>query len=196
MAEKTIASEILSWLKSIGIALLLAIVINVFVFEMTGVDGVSMNPTLEHGDRLFAIKINQVFKSIPDRGSIVIVDGDINKDRTLIDEIKDSAIVSTILRRQNRNLLVKRVIGIPGDVLEFRDNKLYRNGELIEEDYILEEMIMESGIIEIPEDHVFVMGDNRNNSKDSRAIGPIPIKNVRAKVIFRVFPFSKFGVLK
>lgn len=195
MSENALTKEILSWIKSIGIALALAVLINVFVFEMTGVDGDSMNPTLEHGDRLFAVKINQVFKNIPKHGSIVIVDGNTMRDRTLIDEIKDSAIVSTILRRKNRDLLIKRVIGVPGDVLEFRDNRLYRNGELLEEDYINEEMIMGNETIKVPEDHVFVMGDNRNNSKDSRAIGPVPLKNVRAKVLIRLYPFNKIGLL-
>lgn len=195
MSKNALTKEILSWVKSIGIALALAVLINVFIFEMTGVDGDSMNPTLEHGDRLFAVKINQVFKNVPKRGSIVIVDGNTMKDRTLIDEIKDSAIVSTILRRKNRDLLIKRVIGVPGDVLEFRDNRLYRNGELLEEDYINEEMIMGNQTIKVPEDHVFVMGDNRNNSKDSRAIGPVPLKNTRAKVLIRLYPFNKIGLL-
>lgn len=195
MSENALTKEILSWIKSIGIALALAVLINVFVFEMTGVDGDSMNPTLEHGDRLFAVKINQVFKNIPKHGSIVIVDGNTMRDRTIIDEIKDSAIVSTILRRKNRDLLIKRVIGVPGDVLEFRDNRLYRNGELLEEDYINEEMIMGNETIKVPEDHVFVMGDNRNNSKDSRAIGPVPLKNVRAKVIIRLFPLNKLKAM-
>lgn len=195
MTRNALARELLSWIKSIGIAFVLALLINVFIFEMTGVDGPSMNPTLEHGDRLFAVKINQIFKNVPKRGSIVIVDGNTMRDRTLMDEVKDSAIVSTILRRKNRDLLIKRVIGVPGDVLEFRDNRLYRNGELLEEDYILEEMIVENKSIKVPEDHVFVMGDNRNNSRDSRSIGPIPLKNVRAKVIVRLFPFNKIGLL-
>lgn len=195
MSKNTVATEILSWVKSIGIAFVLALLINVFIFEMTGVDGESMNPTLEHGDRLFAVKINQIFKNVPKKGSIVIVDGNTSRDRTLIDEIKDSAIVSTIVRRKNRDLLIKRVIGVPGDVIEFRNNRLYRNGELLEEEYILEEMNMVNGTIEVPEDHLFVMGDNRNNSKDSRAIGPVPLKNVRAKVIIRLFPFDKIGIL-
>ncbi len=195
MSKNTIAAEILSWIKSIGIAFALALLINLFIFEMTGVDGESMNPTLEHGERLFAVKINQVFKNIPKHGSIVIVDGNTLRERTLMDEVKDSAIISTILRRKNRDLLIKRVIGVPGDVLEFRDNRLYRNGELLEEEYILEEMLMEDRTITVPEGHIFVMGDNRNNSRDSRSIGPVPLKNVRAKVIIRLFPLNKISLL-
>jgi len=195
MSKSALTTELLAWIRSIAIALILTLFINVFVFEMTGVDGASMNPTLEHGDRLFAVKINQIFKNVPKRGSIVIVDANITRERTIIDEFKDSAIVSTILRHKNRDLLIKRVIGIPGDVLEFRDNKLYRNGELVEENYILEEMDMVDGSMIVPEDHVFVMGDNRNNSRDSRSIGPIPLKNVRAKVIIRLYPFNKIGLL-
>ncbi|SDZ26050.1 signal peptidase I [Proteiniborus ethanoligenes] len=195
MSRKTIAMELISWTKSLGIAFVLALIINIFVFEMTGVDGRSMNPTLNHGDRLFAIKTNQIFKSVPKYGDIVIVDGNINKNRTIIDEAKDSAIISTILRRKNMDFLIKRVIGVPGDTLEIRNNKLYRNGELIEEIYIFEEMITEDMSIRIPDGHVFVMGDNRNDSRDSRDIGPIPLKNVRAKVIIRLYPFNKMGKL-
>lgn len=195
MSKNTLATEILSWIKSIGIAFALALLINLFIFEMTGVDGESMHPTLEHGDRLFAVKINQVFKQVPKYDSIVIVDANVRRERTLLDEIKDSAIVSTILRRQNRDILIKRVIGVPGDVIEFRDNRVYRNGELLEEEYILEEMIMVDRTITVPEEHVFVMGDNRNNSRDSRSIGPIPLKNVRGKVVIRLFPFNKISLL-
>lgn len=80
MSKNTITTEILSWIKSIGIAFALALLINLFIFEMTGVYGPSMNPTLKHGERLFAVKINQVFKQVPKHGSIVIVDANITRE--------------------------------------------------------------------------------------------------------------------
>lgn len=193
MDKNIFIKELLEWIKTISLAFVAALVINIFIFEMTAVNGVSMYPTLNNNDRLFAVKINQLFEKVPDHGDIVIVDGNTKRIRTFKDEVKDSAIVSTITRNENRDMLIKRVIGKPGDVLEFRDGEMYRNGKLLEENYIKEKMKMEDFKVVVPDDHVFVMGDNRNDSKDSRVVGPIPMKNVRAKVLFRVFPFSRMN---
>ena len=193
MDKNIFIKELLEWVKTLSFAFIAALVINIFIFEMTAVDGVSMYPTLDNNDRLFAVKTNQLFEKIPDYGDIVIVDGNTKRIRTLKDEVKDSAIVSTITRNKNRNILIKRVIGRPGDVLEFKGGEMYRNGEVLEENYIKEKMKTKAFKVIVPDDYVFVMGDNRNDSKDSRAVGPIPLKNVRAKVLFRVFPFSKLS---
>jgi len=193
MDKNIIFRELLSWVKTLSFAFVAALMINVFIFEMTTVSGTSMSPTLNNNDRLFSFKINQIFKIVPEYGDIVVVDCNTSRLRTLSDEIKDSALISTITRKANKNILVKRVIGKSGDTLEFINGKLYRNGELLEENYIKEDMINKDFKITIPDDHIFVMGDNRNNSKDSRTVGPIPVKNVLAKVLFRAYPFDKIG---
>ena len=85
--------------------------------------------------------------------------------------------------------IIKRVVGLPGDHLEMKDNQLYRNGQLLKEDYIYEPMVgNEDFSYDIPEGKIFVMGDNRNNSVDSRMIGYIDFdKDVVGRVFFKVF---------
>jgi len=102
----------------------------------------------------------------------------------------DSSIIRNIRRDFSKEFWVKRIIGKPGDTLEIRDGELYRNEELLEENYINEEMKTRNVKFIVPENHVFVMGDNRNYSNDSRYIGPVPLENVRAKVLFRVYPLN------
>jgi signal peptidase I len=87
---------------------------------------------------------------------------------------------------QNRNLLIKRVIGLPGDTIEIREGSLFRNGELLEEPYLLEQNMYGQASYQVPEDHVFVLGDNRNNSMDSRVIGFIPIDNIKGTMVLDV----------
>ncbi|WP_425446847.1 signal peptidase I [Dethiothermospora halolimnae] len=193
--KNKILKEVIDWTKSILFALVIALFINVFFIESSRVDGASMLPNLEHGDRILAIKNNTLFNLDFDYGDIVIVDGDVNHIRTLKDEFRDSSIVSMLTGNVNEDIWVKRVIGKPGDTLEIKNHKLYRNGSLVKEDYIREEMTQLNETFKVPKDHIFVMGDNRNHSGDSRMVGPIPMGNVRAKGLFRFFPFNKIGTL-
>ena len=106
-------------------------------------------------------------------------------------------------------LLLRRVIGLPGDVIDLRDNgdeedtiySLYINGELVKEDYIKAPMDTKGNIeypYTVPENSYFVMGDNRNASSDSRrkSVGAIPKENLMGKVVFRLYPFSSIGFIK
>lgn len=95
-----------------------------------------------------------------------------------------------------KNSYIKRVIGLEGDHIKIEDGKVYRNGKELKEDYIPEGVTTQEksySDITVPKDCVFVMGDNREHSTDSRDFGCIPISKVESKVAFRFWPFSKFG---
>ena len=96
--------------------------------------------------------------------------------------------------------LVKRVIGLPGEHVKYENNKLYINNELIEEDFISVKTtdfdLKQLGYDIIPDGYYFVVGDNRNNSKDSRMIGLISADDILGSTSFSFFPFNKFGVIK
>ena len=177
--NKDIKKEVLEWIKSIGLAVVIAIFIKTFIFNTTYVLGNSMYPTLHERDRLFANKIALYFGG-PSRGDVVVLEApDVPK--------KD---------------YIKRVIGIEGDIVEIIDGKVYLNGSLLQEDYIEEGAythVYDQSKWLVPEGHVFVLGDNRDEgaSKDSRYFGCISIKTIKGITGFRYFPFdSKFGKIK
>src|SRR5690554_705973 len=150
-------TESWEWIKAVAVALVLAIVIRLFLFAPIVVDGQSMWPTLEHNDRMIVNKIGYTIGE-PDRFDIVVFHAPENKD------------------------YIKRVIGLPGDTLYYKNDVLYINGEKVKEPYIeqYKEIVQKkpftenfhlrdvTGFEKIPEGHVFVLGDNRQHSKDSR----------------------------
>lgn len=199
-----LSKEIFSWGKAIIIALSITIFISIFVFQPYTVSGGSMEPTLDGkdlfdeekiGDRVMVFKSSYLFGGDPEYGDLVIIDSHIEKHRTLKDEVMDSPLISWLLNgeRETDKFWIKRVIGEAGDKLEFIDGKVYRNGNELEENYIKEEMEFAFESIVVPEDHIFVMGDNRNDSYDSREIGPVPTDNVVGKVFLRYYPLNKIS---
>jgi signal peptidase I len=175
MSSEHIKSEMWDWIKSIVIAVLIALIIRTFLFNSTKVIGDSMSPTLHENDRLFTNKIEYII-SEPDRGDVVILEApdDVNKD------------------------YIKRVVALEGDTVEIYDGKVYINGEQVEEEYIATNSYTDAydeNSWEVPEDHVFVLGDNREfrASKDSRSLGVISEELVKGKASFRYFPFERIG---
>ena len=176
--KRTPLQSAYDWIEIIGISLALVLVLLTFFARITTVVGDSMLPTLHNGERLFVMCAG--YK--PEKGDIVVVQDD------------KSAINYPI---------VKRIIATGGDTVEFDfENWLvYVNGELLEEDYInkLDYVGMRSygfaGKVTVPEGYVFVMGDNRNNSTDSRdsRLGCVSNDDVIGKVAFRISPIDKFG---
>lgn len=173
--ETTTRGEIYDWMQSLVFALIICIIVFVFIFRIVDVSGDSMNPTLLNGDKLV---VSDVFYK-PKQGDIVIF----RKD-----EYKAEA-------------LVKRVIAIEGQTIEidFDRGRVYVDGELLDEPYIAEpthNQLDFQGPQTVPEGCVFVMGDNRNASSDSRRaqIGMVDERLIVGKVLLRVFPFDSIGV--
>ncbi|WP_044640217.1 signal peptidase I [Risungbinella massiliensis] len=177
--------ELFSWLGSMAAGVVMAFLITLFLFQPSKVHGSSMEPTLMPDERIYISKLPRTLSYDPQFGDIIIIDSRVEEERTFEDDLKDSAIYRWVSGEEDDHLWVKRVIGLPGDVLEFQDNQVYRNGAPIEEPYIKEEMKgLENNRIVVPEGHIFVMGDNRNYSKDSREIGTVPLDHVVGKKLF------------
>lgn len=157
---------LLDYLKVIVITLIVTYGVLYFV-QISKVYGTSMLPTYHEGN---IVLVDKVFykHSEPKRNDIVVVD------------CKDANMKETFI--------IKRVVGIGGDHIEIKDNELYLNGELLEEDYINGAMInSEDMVVDVPEGKVFVMGDNRNNSLDSRKLGYFDFdEDVIGRVFFTV----------
>lgn len=190
-----VVRELLSWTGTIVASVVVALLIIVFLFQPTSVDGDSMNNTLSDNDKIIINKTQNIFHSSPDYEDIVIIDSRVDRDRTfwdnVIDPIKYSIIVTKFTKDKDEEeeeiFWVKRVIGKAGDVLEFKNGKVIRNGVTLEEPYIKEPMTYESDEkVTVPENSVFVMGDNRNYSKDSRIIGSIPLDHVIGKYLIKL----------
>lgn len=176
--------EIRDWVVAIAVAVALAMVIRNFVFTLVKVQGQSMEPTLQNEDRLY---VNRFFYT-PEKGDVIIFKPATDPKRPY----------------------VKRVIATEGDsvYIDFETGDVYVNDQLVDEPYIKEktrrsgsyimslvargEYGRETPIVVQP-GHIFVMGDNRNNSKDSRELGQVPLDEVMGGAVFRFWPLSQFG---
>lgn len=176
--KKGILREILDWLICIVVAVAIALVIRNYVFTLVNVSGHSMDPTLNDKDVLY---VNR-FMYEPEVGDIIVF------------KPKNSP----------ETPYVKRVIALEGQVVEFDydTGSVIVDGEVYDEDYILEPIdALHFGNMTypftVPEDHVFAMGDNRNNSSDSRltSVGAVSEDSIIGKAIFRIFPLGQFGSL-
>ena len=170
--------EILSWVFYIAFVLVLTWVIITFVGQRTRVDGRSMMNTLHDGDNLIVEKLSYRF-SDPKRFDIIVFPPTGKKE-----------------------YYIKRIIGLPGETVQIDENgNIYINGELLEENYGAE-TIQNPGRaakpITLGDDEYFVMGDNRNNSKDSRSeeVGIVKRAQIIGRAWLRIWPLNKFGLLK
>ncbi len=192
MSENKKRVVIFSWFKQIVLVILVTLFVSVLVIQTYDINDVSMQPTFDpQGNRVMVFLTPYVFGATPDRGDIVIIDSKVNRERTILERFHESPIVSIIKGDINEHLWVKRVIGLPGDKVAFKNGKVQLNGEELDEDYTTGKINNAFEPTLVPEGYIYVMGDNRNRSSDSRHIGPVPASNVQGKVILRFFPINK-----
>lgn len=165
MDKKALINEIIDYIKVIIITVCLTLLVLHFV-QIARVVGDSMLPNYHEGNIVF---VNKKFYHLKDchYNDIVVAKAEIGYEEEEI---------------------IKRVMGLPGDTLTYDHGKMYRNGELLEETYIKEPMDDDyQWEVTIPEGHIFIMGDNRNNSADSRDIGPVEFDQIVGEVFFKLF---------
>ena len=167
--------DLLDWVKVIVIAVAIALFLNYFVVINSRVPSGSMEPTIETGSRMIGLRLSYTFNS-PERGDIIIF------------KYPDDESV----------YYVKRIIGLPGETVEIKDGFVYIDGQILTEDYLTVTTEGDFGPYEVPEGCYFVLGDNRNNSHDSRywTNTYVPEENIVGKALFCYWPLSDIGILK
>lgn len=161
-------------LETILPAILIALLLNVFVGQATRVQGQSMEPNLHTDQRLVVEKVSYRFHG-PQRGDIVVIR----------------------VPSQGEELLIKRVIGLPGEMVEIRDGNVYIDGQLLDEPYANGSTRQgRIGRVIVPALQVFVMGDNRAHSNDSRSFGPVPIEDIVGRAWLSYWPLNNAGMVR
>ena len=176
--------EVWEWMKSIILAVVISLVITSFITPLE-VYSISMNPTLVEHDYLLLQNTHQI-----EKGDIVSFETDIPMEPAELGQLNWIQRLKDIKTKN----LIKRVIAVEGDQILIQNGRVYVNGEMLEEDYINEDYTPgDIRIDEVPTGKVFVMGDNRSHSLDSRNLGLVDVEKIQGKVLVRVLPVSKIG---
>ena len=209
--EKINIREILEWVLCIVIAIVLALVVRTFIGTPTAVQQQSMHPTLIEGERLILNKISIKLGNHPKRGDVITfeapsssiisaTDVDINNPVAVYDYEPQGVFnkFKYYILEIEKKSYIKRVIAVPGEHIKIEDGKVYVNNEELEEPYLQSDVVTTNlqgqfTDLVVPEGHVFVMGDNRGQSTDSRRFGCVPYEKIESKVLMRFWPLNKFG---
>jgi signal peptidase I len=173
-SSHSLRNEIRVWTRDLLIAIGLALVIIVFLYQPVKVEGTSMAPLLSDQERIFINKFVYHFEPI-ERGDVVVFWYPLDRSKSFI----------------------KRVVGLPGEKVEIRQGIVYVNGHAISEPYVPPqyEDISDFGPIRVPRNSYFVMGDHRISSNDSRVFGPVASKYIYGRAVFAYWPMDHFGSL-
>lgn len=176
--KKHAKNTVRDYIVSIIAALIIALTFRNYVFARADVDGESMMSTLHDKDIIFVEKISNITHKYK-KGQIIIFNS----------------------KNYNQDIYVKRIVATEGDEIEIKDGKVFLNGSELKEPYLDESTITQPGPYmtekqkyKLKKGEVFVLGDNRGNSVDSRVLGPINIKDIEGHVILRIYPFSKINL--
>ena len=199
------AKEILEWIYCIIIALALAMIVRYFIGTPTIVKQVSMKPTLIENERLWLNRWGRTTKTLPKRGEIITFEepakisfsqSEINMESPVAkyDEISGFGWFFNNFLEIGKRSYIKRVIGLPGEEVVYTDNVLYINGKKVKDNYGCKPTSDFS--VKVPEGRYFVLGDNRDNSLDSRYFGSFLEKDILGKTSLTIFPFNRIGKKK
>ena len=211
MEEKSKGKEILEWIYCIAIALVIVILIKTFIGVPTVVKQTSMYPTLKQNERLWLSRWGANFDKVPERGDIITfeaptqryVDANhINYENPVAEyDYNPTNIITKFVYYTlefGKTSYIKRVIGLPGEHVQIKDGSVYINEQKLEENYLQDYVVTNSldGLytdIYVPENTVYVLGDNRGESTDSRRFGCIPVEKIESKAVFRFWPLNQIG---
>lgn len=173
-ANSQLRHELRNWTRDLAVALGLAIIVMIFLYQPVKVEGNSMNPLLSDQERIFINKFVYRFEPI-DRGDVVVFWYPLDRSKSFI----------------------KRVVGLPGETIQIRAGDVYIDGKKLPDQYVPPNYLDGSnyGPLKIPPDDYFVMGDHRDSSNDSRVFGPVPRSLIYGKAVFAYWPMDHVGSL-
>jgi signal peptidase I len=178
-------------------ALVLSLVVRANVAQAFYIPSGSMEPQLEVGDRVVVSRTAYRLHDVR-RGDIVVFPSPTSapEDGNLVERVATDLLEAVAIRKPGDDELIKRVIGLPGETVSARDGSVVIDGRQLQEPYLHEEVVtLDFGPVTVPEGHVFVMGDNRSNSSDSRVIGTIEVETIVGRAIARIWPPDRTAFL-
>lgn len=212
--ESKKGKEILEWLICILIALVVVAIIKSFIGFPTIVSGRSMDSTFKDGQRLWISRIGTEINKYPKKGDVITFEAPTEPYQTkaVANPSNPVAIYNEIPKNIFQHVVsavsifgetsyIKRVIGLPGDHIEIKDNSVYVNGEKLNEPY-LDPGTKTTDVggcftdIVVPDKYIYVLGDNREDSGDSRRFGCIPIDKIEGRAVWRFWPLNQWKVIK
>lgn len=206
--NKEKSKNIAEWIVCIIGAIIIALLFKYYIITPTVVSGYSMYSELEDGERLIVNRTFRITGNMPERYDIVTFEA---PSYIYNYETIDQENPVAIYQEDNRNVFsgfvynvleitktsyIKRVIALPGEHVQIKNGKVYINGEELEENYLQTDTITESELFNdfiVPDGYLFCMGDNRQDSMDSRVFGCIPIEKIEGTVMLRFFPLDKIN---